>query len=191
MTMKTMKKAIGGALLATGIGAMMLPASAHASTLGWNASCMVENASGGTGLKGVKFTPAGLSGWVQTFTQWILGIAIVLFVLKVVFTAIDRLLFANVTDPSKNTKGGSGTSDGILQRIPLIGAYPAELAWKEVWIHFGKNLAICAGAWILVQIVVGVVLFVFDAATGNVGSTSQDGVGSNVEFGKNVTNMGA
>ncbi|RAP50740.1 MAG: hypothetical protein BZ138_06380, partial [Methanosphaera sp. rholeuAM270] len=111
-----------------------------------------------------------ISGWVGTFTTWALGIAIAIFVLKIVLTAIDRMLFASKSASSSGGMGGksSGGSGGVtggdvLTRIPLIGAYDSAVDWKEVFIHFGKQLAIVVGAWIFVQLVVNLVMFAFGA----------------------------
>ena len=166
--MGKIQSAIGfAALSASGVAAAVLSMPTTAMALGWKANDMIQNTSGATGMNAASINKETLATWVQNFTTWILGIAIVLFVLKVVLTAVDRLVFDSGADNKKtmgqNAKGQNG--GGILCQIPLIGAYDPTMAWKDIFIHFGKNLAIVAGAWVIVQIVTGVILFVFDALT--------------------------
>lgn len=172
--MKGIKKALGGALLATGLASfvMMLPQQAFAagSTLGWKADEMVKNTTGVTGMEAKAISQADVAAWVTSITTWILGLAIVFFVLKVVLTAIDRMLFQNQVGTDSKGKAVSPNSDEtMLNRIPFVGAYPQNMPWKEIWIHFGKNIAIVAGAWVLVNLVVNVILWLFGVlTTGNV-----------------------
>ena len=180
------KKTIGFAgLLAVGMASAASPVLAFANTpaggggggggvsgKAWTASGMMGSAYGNVGTGGVTdFTPAMFADWISTFTTWALGLAIAAFVLKIVLTAIDRMIFSN--EGGKATgQGGQGQNrgakvqgGGILKSIPLVGAYDEELGWKEIFIHFGKQVAVVAGAWILVQLVVNVVLFAFGAIT--------------------------
>ncbi|RAP50742.1 MAG: hypothetical protein BZ138_06390 [Methanosphaera sp. rholeuAM270] len=165
--MKDVKKTVGLALLvAIGvIGALLasipVPALAAGPTA-WNAKDMMDNAykTGESGGSVTEIDGAVISGWVGTFTTWALGIAIAIFVLKIVLTAIDRMLFAS----AKGSDGIGGVGGGdVLTRIPLVGAYAPTVSWKEVFIHFGKQLAIVVGAWIFVQLVVNLVMFAFTA----------------------------
>lgn len=179
--MKSIKKTIGLALLASGglaSGVVAVPSKALA--LGWDPESMVAQTTGTTGMSAANINQQSLANWVQGFTTFLLGIAIVLFVLKVVLTAVDRMLFKNNigggsggggSNPMARTapSGGGGSGSGFsLANIPIIGAYPQDTEWKDVFIHFGKNVAIVAGAWVLVQIVVGVILFVFGTITNGV-----------------------
>jgi len=167
----SIKRVIGGLALAVGgiTGAAILsnPGTALAAGLGWNANDMIATTTGTTGMTATDIRQETLAGWVQNFTTWILGIAIVLFVLKVVLTAVDRLVFGNNGSGSgdRGSKSDSKNGGGVLCQIPLIGAYDPSMDWKNIFIHFGKNLAIVAGAWVIVQIVTGVILFVFGALT--------------------------
>ena len=168
--MGKIQSAIGfAALSASGVAAAVLSMPTTAMALGWKANDMIQNTSGATGMNAASINKETLATWVQNFTTWILGIAIVLFVLKVVLTAVDRLVFDSQGDGKggtrKNLENGKGNGGGVLCQIPLIGAYDPSMAWKDIFIHFGKNLAIVAGAWVIVQIVTGVILFVFDALT--------------------------
>lgn len=167
--MRGIKKALGGALLASGLASFMMLLPSHAHALGWKAQDMIAQTSGVTELDAKPITQADVAGWVNTMTVWILGLAIVFFVLKVVLTAIDRMLFQNKMDGGGKGGGGRGTGSAeetVLNRIPFIGAYPQDVPWKEIWIHFGKNVAIVAGAWILVNLVVNIVLWIFGSVTG-------------------------
>lgn len=169
--MKGIKKALGGVLLATGLASLAMTLPQQAFALGWGAKDMISNTTKTTELDAKPITQKEVADWVTSVTTWVLAIAIVLFVLKVVLTAIDRLLFQqNVATGGQGTRAagrGSATGDEqtLLQRIPFLGAYPQTEGWKEIWIHFGKNVAIVAGAWVLVNLVVNVVLWLFDAVT--------------------------
>lgn len=167
--MRGIKKALGGALLASGLASFMMLLPSHAHALGWKAQDMIAQTSGVTELDAKPITQADVAGWVNTMAVWILGLAIVFFVLKAVLTAIDRMLFQNKIDGGGKGGGGRGTGSAeetVLNRIPFIGAYPQDVPWKEIWIHFGKNVAIVAGAWILVNLVVNIVLWIFGSVTG-------------------------
>lgn len=151
------KKKIGTVLLGiSGVAAAFMSLPQKASAVGWEPNEMISSATGQANIDPTVVTQANIAGVVQTVTRWILGIAIVLFIAKVVLTAIDRMLFQ---DPKAGRN--SSDKDGFLQQIPVIGAYPADQEWKNVWLHFGKNVAIVVGAWLIVQILVGIVSFVF------------------------------
>ena len=168
------------------LGAMsaLLPVEAFAQSggnggIGWNPTDMLNKTNtGGGNFNATTINQQTVFNWVQTITTWVLGIAIVLFVLKVVLTAIDRMVF----DPDKGGTGGGGGGGGmgggggnrggrqgsgesILSRIPIIGAYDASMSWKEIWKSFAKNIAIVAGAWVLVQLIAGIVMFAFNTIT--------------------------
>lgn len=178
--MKSAKKAIGFMLLASGACATAVAAAPQsAMALGWEPESMVAQTTGTTGMTAANINQQSLANWVQSFTTFILGIAIVLFVLKVVLTAVDRMIFKNNISggggggagagrPGAPSGGGGGGGGFTLANIPIVGAYPQDTDWKDVFIHFGKNIAIVAGAWVLVQIVVGVILFVFGTITNGV-----------------------
>lgn len=166
--MRGIKKALGGALLASGLASFMMLLPSHAHALGWKAQDMIAQTSGVTELDAKPITQADVAGWVTTIIVWILGLAIVFFVLKVGLTAIDRMLFQNKMEGGgKGGSRGTGSADEtVLNRIPFIGAYPQDVPWKEIWIHFGKNVGIVAGAWVLVNLVVNIVLWIFGSVTG-------------------------
>ena len=168
----SVQKTVGAfALAACGLaGISALATASPAFALGWNANAMIQNTTGSTGgMTAANITQESFADWVTTFTTWILGLAIVAFVLKVVLTAVDRLVFGS-PEAGKGGGGGrggrGGDEGGVLCKIPLIGAYQPNVPWKDVFIFFGKNLAIVAGAWVIVQILTGVILFVFTALAG-------------------------
>ena len=141
-----------GALIASAMSAM--PAFA----LGWDANQMIQSTTGSAGMSIKSINQQTLAQWVQSIATWVLGLCVVLFVLRVVLTAADRFVFGNA-------KEGNNAKGSMLSKIPIIGAYEMDVEWGTVFANFGKNLAIAAGAWLLVQIIVGVVLFIFGAVT--------------------------
>lgn len=123
---------------------------------------------------------SGIIEKVTAVTSWLLGIAIVIFVLKVVLTAVDRILFdreSNITHQVGNT---NYFQNSALVSIPIIGAYPppesrpnnpyAERAdkgytWKRIWINFAVQILIAVAAWFFVQIIVSLLLAIFSKTT--------------------------
>jgi hypothetical protein len=159
--MNTIQKILGNVLLIfSGIFIITMLSPQYASALGWEANDMIKNTTGATGMTAATIDQQSLAKWVTDFTTFLLGIAIVLFVLKVVLTAIDRMIFK---DPNNKSKAAAGTF--TLASIPFIGAYPWDVEWKDIWKHFALQIGIVAGAWVLVQVMVGVVLFVFSSLT--------------------------
>ena len=165
--MKKLRKIIGRVLLLSSFlaaGVLALPQHAHA--LGWNASTML-NSVGGSGNGKFSATTVNqdtVASWVQSISTWALAIAIVIFVGKVVATAIDRMLF----DKPEYGKDGKLNANTAQETFLTKIGYPRSMPWKEIWMHFGKNLAIVVGIWILVQLIMGVVQFLFTWVEGNV-----------------------
>jgi hypothetical protein len=152
-----LQKALGSLLLvSSGLATAATIAPQYASALGWQANDMIKNTTGATGMTAATIDQQSLAKWVTDFTTFLLGIAIVLFVLKVVLTAIDRMVFQ---------KPGNESGSFSLSSIPVLGAYEPKVTWKDVWKHFALQIGIVAGAWVLVQVMVGVVLFVFSSIT--------------------------
>lgn len=163
----SIKKMIGSALLCC--SALLAPVLALPQTAlaieGWTPDAAISGMAGNS-VSVKKFDEQTLMNWVQTMAMWLLGIAVILFVLKVVLTAVDRMIFGNADGGAVQFGGAKKTDEnGILTKIPAIGAYPANIPWKEVWIHFAKNITIVAGAWALVQLIVQVVLWLFGTVT--------------------------
>jgi hypothetical protein len=169
ITMNKLNKTLGSLLLlSSGLATAATIAPQYASALGWEANDMIKNTTGATGMTAATIDQQSLAKWVTDFTTFLLGIAIVLFVLKVVLTAIDRMIFKSDvggSDSGSKQRSGGSSSGFSLADIPFIGAYPQGTDWKDIWKHFALQIAIVAGAWVLVQVMVGVVLFVFSSIT--------------------------
>lgn len=116
-----------------------------------------------------KPTGDSVANTIKSVSGWIIGIAIVLFVLKVIMTAIDRILFdrdSSIVSRSGNT---NYFENSVLVGIPIIGAYPPPesrpndpyadkskkgYTWKDIWILFFVQLLIAVGSWFFVNLVV-------------------------------------
>ena len=160
---KTIKYVIGS-LTAVAMAGLALPAQAFAASGSWGPSDIIQ----GDSLDPTQIDANVISEWVRTFTTWIVGIAIVLFVLRIVITAVDRMLFG---DPSgggssgggmqpRSNGGGGGSSDSFLRsdNMPIIiRAY--DKPWKDIFKTFALQLAVCACAWLIVNILAGVILW--------------------------------
>lgn len=100
---------------------------------------------------------------VTAIAGWAIGIAVALFVLRVVLTAVDRMVLGGEDE--------SGRQQSVLSGIPIIGAYPPKqrdgsgYTWKDVWLNFAKQLAVCVGAWFLVGLIVGIVGWMMNSVT--------------------------
>lgn len=143
--------------LLTGIPLLAAPEVALAD--GWTQGVLDTSAQQVGQDSAGKPTAEGISETVRKVSGWILGIAIVLFVLKVVLTAVDRILVGN------DSQSGY-PSNSFLTRIPIVGAYPLPTGgqggergytWKDIWVHFGVQIAIAISAWFLVQLSIGIV----------------------------------
>lgn len=153
-----------GGIAGAGLAAAPLTAWAEGGQVGWNVNTIITGGSANEQLGITEWSAQSVSDVVTKFTTWLIGIVVVIFVLKVVLTAVDRLLFSNSKGGGGGRGGGGGNSGGgLLTQIPVVGAYSETMAWKDVWIHFGKNLAIVAGAWIIVQVISGIILWGFSA----------------------------
>lgn len=128
----------------------------------WDPQEMMENAGSAGGIDVQPLTAERLAEAVKTFTSYIIAIAVILFVLKVVLTAVDRMVLGNSAESVEFGGGGPNGQNNLtkfrLCDIPLIGAYKPEVAWKRVWIHFATQLAIIAAAWLIVQVIMQVIL---------------------------------
>lgn len=92
---------------------------------------------------------------VSSVAKWIIGMTIVLFVLKVILTAVDRMLLSSPE-----------AGDSVLVRLPVIGAYPMVdpgnpgkkgYEWKNIWILFFIQLLVCAGVWFFIDVIIGLI----------------------------------
>lgn len=114
------------------------------------------------GNEGDTLSAGTLNEKIKAIAAWVLGLAVVIFVLKVVLTAVDRML-------NDNRNG----ERSFLVNIPIIGAYPQPeqggygssgggYTWKRVWINFAVQLVIAIGAWLLVGLVTGLLSGIFN-----------------------------
>lgn len=103
---------------------------------------------------------------VRSIAGWALGIAVSIFVLKVVLTAVDRILFDRESLETSTVGNTHYFSESFLVGLPIIGAYPSPehqdggetgYTWKRIWLNFMLQIAIAAGAWVIVSLLVGLV----------------------------------
>ena len=110
-----------------------------------------------------KLSPADQFGPVLTqVVTAFCGVAVVVFVFRIVITAVDRMVF-----------GGSQ-----FNSIPLVGSYKNEgdtQAWGNIFRKFAVQLAIVAGTWIIVSLVAGIVLQLLSVASGDVSTSGSAG----------------
>ena len=150
---------IGGVVIAA-----TKPAIAWASGGGrWTPEEMLNAAGADASISATPISAGSVTSFVNTLTAWLVGIAVAIFVLRVVLTAINRMVFGNGTGKSSaQGQGGSSSSSGLdLTAIPLIGAYPDSDSWANIWKRFIVQLAIVAGAWFIVQLLMGIILWIF------------------------------
>lgn len=133
---------------------------------------MAQSAGANTGMSVKAVTQDTLAQWVTSITTWILGVMIVIFVLKLVLTAVAKATDGKDPRPGGGGPGGGGGGRGggnhdlsdTLQDIPVIGAYNPDETWKVILInYFAKNVGIIIGAWIIIQLIVNILLWIFGA----------------------------
>ena len=153
-------KYVFGSFAFIAMSAFMLPKAAFAAQT-WGADEII----GGDSVDPTTIDAEVISGWVKTFATWAIGIAIVIFVLRIVITAIDRMLFqkdngsGNRSQGVNGSGGGGGNSDSPLSGLPsIIRPYTGD--WKSIFKTFALQLGVCACAWLIVNILAGVVLWV-------------------------------
>ena len=160
---KTMRylKNVGKVAVLSGLPLLAVPGMALGDT--WT-SDVTGKAGELTGGKPSNTLPTGnLATNVSSKLTLALALAIIAFILKIVLTAVDRMLF-------DNGNNGNQTSNGsTLVNIPVIGAYPQPMGdgdtkgytWKRVWTNFAIQLAIAIGAYFFVTLTLRVILAVF------------------------------
>ena len=140
---------LGGVL--AGTVAQAAPAFA-AGDLGWDPTNMAKKINSQNGeVSNAQLDQDSVNSFVTGLTTWILGIAIVIFVLRVVLTAVDRMIL-----------GDENTNNSF--HIPF--SYKKDMEWKEIWKKFAMQLGIALAAWLIVNLIMQVLLWVF----GTVGS---------------------
>lgn len=169
-----LKNAIKTAIVVTG-GAIsanifLLPCDAmamksHSNPPDWSAGTMLSNGASDAGVAITKVDSGGANNWVIGIAKWIIGLAVVCFVLRVVMTAVDRMVLGNIDDgQQRGPRGGQG-SGFRLSDIPMIGAYSPDVPWKQVWLNFAKNLAIVVGAYLIIELIMGVIMWLIGVTT--------------------------
>ena len=172
---KTARYALRAGAMTLGTGAplaisLAAPATAIAADGQWTAESMLNSAGESDTFdnnKVKKINGEYITGIVNNIASWAIGIAVALFVLRVVMTAVDRMIVGEKVDPR------TGRVQSVLSSIPVIGAYPPKdmqgngYDWKDVWLNFAKQLAICVGAWFLVNLIMGLVSWFMGAAGAN------------------------
>lgn len=166
-------KAIG---IMTAMACLSTPTTAHA--LGWDVQEEAD-AVGASQSAATNAQPATIAPIFTAITNWAVGIAVAIFVLRVAMTALDRFVFS-----------GQGAAPALkLSEIPIIGAYPdpddlVEMdeananayaarhghtknetlwTWGRIWKRFAIQMGVIAGVWILVRFLLGVVIMLSQA----------------------------
>lgn len=168
------KKSIGKLALAAGFGGVLAASAfapaAYGAPVGWSVDEMLQSSNVGDYIGDpTNINQSTISQKVSEIITWLFGIAVVLVVLRIALTAINRLVFKNPEGSRSGGMGGGmgggreGAEDSLLQKIPLVGAYPNHVPWKNVFGEAAKNIAIVAGVWVIMQVIVGFIQFAFTA----------------------------
>lgn len=115
---------------------------------------VLGQATSGDDMTATSVTALSTGALARRITGWILGVGIALLVLKIVLTAVSRIV--SLDDPQSCRR-----EPHPLERVPLVGAYPAEMGWPAIWISFGTNLAVILGAWAIVAAITGLIEWFF------------------------------
>lgn len=131
-----------------------------------------------TGLKDATFKGDPI-GWLsQKISEWtpvIIGTAFIVLSLKIVITAVARFFDGSSGGRGGSRGGGAGAPGGggrggqgesFLYHIPLIGAYPSNMSWLDIFKNVGFNLAIVLGFWIILGLIVGLINYFLGQAGG-------------------------
>lgn len=145
-------------------GTLLAPATALANNQ-WNPKTMLQNAGQSAGVHVNEINTSTVTGWVNTVVSWAIGIVVAIFVLRIALTAFDRMVLANNNSTAHIPFAYPNPGDERYDPNDIRGNTPPEgWTWKRIWINFAKNIAIVAGAWLLVQIVMQIVLMVMNQA---------------------------
>ena len=150
----------------TGIPLLYSPSPALAADATTPTGVIGEAAKRSHGDEGETLSANTLGEKIRAIAAWLLGLAVVIFVLKVVLTAVDRIL--NDRESSVDSHRGNTYyfHNSFLVSIPIIGAYPPPerdgynhtengYTWKKVWANFAVQLVIAVGAWMMIELIVG------------------------------------
>lgn len=155
------------ALGTAGAAILACPVPAMAAGPGqWSVNTMLNNAGNSGGVTPRSIDATDITNWVNTVVSWAVGIAVAFFVLRVALTAFDRMVLANSNTTAHVPGAYPNPGDERYDPNDVQGNTPPEgWTWKRIWINFAKQIALVAGAWVLVQIVMGIVQMVFAATT--------------------------
>ena len=162
-----------------GVCPLLVPATAYADEgLGWSMTGdggrEGDLASDPTGM----FTPESVMSVVTVIIRTGLGIAIAIFVLKVVLTAVDRLLLGGTVSPGP---AGPPQEQSMLSQIPVVGAYPPPepmgggYTWGLIFKRFVIQVSLCAGALLITELALGILHGVFQNIDGAAAAASGGG----------------
>lgn len=145
-------------LVASGVSMLLMPmpALAGSSGLGWQ-DIGKETPQG--------VTAGNVSTFGETLMKAVLGIVIGVFVLKVVLTAVDRIIFGGSNSGGNKGNGNEGFR---LDDIPIIGAYrdpersgDSPWTWQRIFTFFAIQIALAAGAYVIVGLMMSLLSTVF------------------------------
>lgn len=148
----------------TGVSILTLLAVPAAAWAGqYTPDAMMQNAGKSGNISATTITTDTVTSWVNTVLFWAIGIAVALFVLRIGLTAIDRLVLANLQTNAHVPFAFPNPGDERYSQDEFRDGHtpPEGWTWKRIWLNFAKNLAIIAGAWLIVQVVMGIILYVF------------------------------
>ena len=145
----------------------MCPVYAFANDIEWGLGETAEEI--GIGREAGNAASAGtISSVISAVVNVFAGIAVSLCVIKLVLTAINKVIFYNggetgtpaVTQQGRPGKGRQGAelndSPFDLTELPgFIAAYPPTLSWREIFTKVLMALAIILGIWVLMGVLLG------------------------------------
>lgn len=154
------------ALGTAGVSILATPVPAMAAVGGqYGVSEMLNNAGRDAGVQPTVINGSTVTYWVNGIANWAVRIAVAFFVLRIVLTAIDRFVLANSNTTAHVPLSYPNPGDERYDENDVKGNTPPEgWTWKRIWINFGKNLGILAGAWLIVQLIMGIIQMVSNAA---------------------------
>lgn len=160
--LKTLRYALVGTSGLSLGGMALLPAVAFAQSGKWDPSGILKTGGKDAGVEASDITAETVQGWVGSIVNWAIGIFVAFFVLRIALTAFDRMVLANM--PTTAHVPLAYPNPGDERYDP--GEFPGQAqgwTWKRIFVNFAKNIAIVAGAWVIVQVIMGLVVFFFGA----------------------------
>lgn len=154
------------ALGTAGAAILAMPMPAMAAGGQYSVNDMLTSAGRNAGITPTVVNGDTVTQWVNGIVSWAIRIAVALFVLRIGLTAFDRFVLANSNTTMHVPFAYPNPGDERYDENDVQGNTPPEgWTWKRIWINFGKNLGICAGAWLIVQFIMGIIQMVSNAAT--------------------------